>query len=138
MPDSTSQFDTLAIIGVGLIGSSLAAAAKAHSLASRIVLFDVNPSVRARVVELGLGEVADILVPTCSTQDLIDEGLLAPIRYYAPSEPDLTGVHPGVAMLFNPALNTYFVSLFSHDPAVELARYPGPVLVVQGDFFLGH
>jgi len=41
----------------------------------------------------GLGEVADILVPTCSTQDLIDEGLLAPIRYYAPSEPDLTGVH---------------------------------------------
>jgi superfamily II DNA or RNA helicase len=40
-----------------------------------------------------MGEVADILVPTCSTQDLIDEGLLAPIRYYAPSEPDLTGVH---------------------------------------------
>ncbi|WP_372827940.1 DEAD/DEAH box helicase [Polaromonas sp.] len=41
----------------------------------------------------GLGEVADILVPTCSTQDLIDEALLAPIRYYAPSEPDLSGVH---------------------------------------------
>jgi superfamily II DNA or RNA helicase len=41
----------------------------------------------------GMGEVADILVPTCSTQDLIDEGLLAPIRYYAPSEPDLSGVH---------------------------------------------
>lgn len=40
----------------------------------------------------GMDEVADILVPTCSTQDLIDEGLLAPIRYYAPSEPDLTGV----------------------------------------------
>lgn len=41
----------------------------------------------------GMNEVADILVPTCSTQDLIDEGLLAPIRYYAPSEPDLSGVH---------------------------------------------
>ena len=41
----------------------------------------------------GMGEVADILVPTCSTQDLIDEGLLATIRYYAPSEPDLSGVH---------------------------------------------
>jgi superfamily II DNA or RNA helicase len=40
-----------------------------------------------------MNEVADILVPTCSTQDLIDEGLLAPIRYYAPSEPDLSGVH---------------------------------------------
>ena len=41
----------------------------------------------------GMGEVSDILVPTCGTQDLIDEGLLAPIRYYAPSEPDLSGVH---------------------------------------------
>ena len=41
----------------------------------------------------GMGEVADILVPTCSTQELIDDGLLAAIRYYAPSEPDLSGVH---------------------------------------------
>lgn len=47
--------------------------------------------------------------------------------------PDLTGVHPGLALLFNPALNTYFMSLFSHDPAAELARYAGPVLVVQGE-----
>ncbi|MFN7746767.1 MAG: prephenate dehydrogenase/arogenate dehydrogenase family protein, partial [Hyphomonadaceae bacterium] len=71
MPDSTSQFDTLAIIGVGLIGSSLAAAAKAHSLASRIVLFDVNPSVRARVVELGLGEVAETAEAAVAGADLI-------------------------------------------------------------------
>lgn len=41
----------------------------------------------------GMGEVADIIVETCSTQDLINEGLLAAIRYYAPSEPDLSGVH---------------------------------------------
>ena len=47
--------------------------------------------------------------------------------------PDLTGVHPGVAALFNPALNTFFISLFSHDPAAELARYAGPALVVQGE-----
>lgn len=47
--------------------------------------------------------------------------------------PDLTGVHPGVAGLFNPALNTFFISLFSHDPAEELSRYEGPVLVVQGE-----
>jgi alpha-beta hydrolase superfamily lysophospholipase len=47
--------------------------------------------------------------------------------------PDLSGMHPAVAMLFNPALNTYFISLFSHDPAAELARYAGPVLVVQGE-----
>lgn len=33
----------------------------------------------------GMGEVADILIPTCSTQDLIDEQLLAPIRYFEPT-----------------------------------------------------
>ncbi len=41
----------------------------------------------------GLGELFDCIVPTCSTGDLIQEGLLAPIRYYAPSRPDLTAVH---------------------------------------------
>jgi DNA repair protein RadD len=41
----------------------------------------------------GLAEMFDVLVPTCSTGDLIAEGLLAPIRYYAPTRPDLTGVH---------------------------------------------
>lgn len=40
----------------------------------------------------GLGEIADTLIPTCSTQDLIDEGLLAPIRYYAPTGVDLSSV----------------------------------------------
>ncbi len=40
----------------------------------------------------GLGDVFDIIVPTCGTNDLISEGLLAPIRYYAPSRPDLSGV----------------------------------------------
>jgi pimeloyl-ACP methyl ester carboxylesterase len=47
--------------------------------------------------------------------------------------PDLTGVHPAVAALFDPRLNTFFISLFSHDPAEELGRYAGPVLVVQGE-----
>lgn len=40
----------------------------------------------------GLREVADVLVQSCSTAELIADGLLAPIRYYAPSQPDLTGV----------------------------------------------
>lgn len=40
----------------------------------------------------GLGEVSDLIIPTCSTGDLIDEGLLAPIRYYAPTKPDLTDI----------------------------------------------
>lgn len=40
----------------------------------------------------GMGEVADFIVHTCTTGELIDEGLLAPIKYYAPSGPDLSGV----------------------------------------------
>ena len=39
----------------------------------------------------GMGEVADVLVPTCSTGDLIDEGLLAPIRYFEPTTRDKDG-----------------------------------------------
>ena len=40
----------------------------------------------------GLGEVFDRLVPTCSTAELIDEGLLAPVRVYAPPGIDLSGL----------------------------------------------
>lgn len=40
----------------------------------------------------GLGEMFDTLVMSCTTQQLIDVGLLVPIRYYAPSRPDLRGV----------------------------------------------
>jgi superfamily II DNA or RNA helicase len=46
----------------------------------------------ARLDSRGLGEMFDVMVPTCSTGDLIAEGLLAPIRYYAPTKPDLTGI----------------------------------------------
>lgn len=41
----------------------------------------------------GMGEVSDILIPTCSSLDLVNEGLLAPIRYLRPSAPDLSAVH---------------------------------------------
>lgn len=40
----------------------------------------------------GLNQLFDYLVPTCSTGDLIEEGLLAPIRYLAPPPLDLSGL----------------------------------------------
>ena len=40
----------------------------------------------------GLGEVFDRLVVTCSTEQLIQEQLLAPIRVYAPPSIDLSGL----------------------------------------------
>ena len=71
MSELARHFDTLAIIGVGLIGSSLAAAAKANKLASHIVLYDLNPAVRSRVQELGLGDVAETVEAAVSGADLI-------------------------------------------------------------------
>jgi len=40
----------------------------------------------------GLREVFDRIVPTCSTAELIDEGLLAPVRVFAPPGADLSGI----------------------------------------------
>jgi superfamily II DNA or RNA helicase len=55
----------------------------------RLLLLTATPQ---RLDQRGLNEVADCLVTTCSTGDLIAEGLLAPIRYYAPTKPDLDGI----------------------------------------------
>ncbi len=51
----TPVFGRLAIIGIGLIGSSIAHAARALNLAGQIVLHDRDPDVRARARALGLG-----------------------------------------------------------------------------------
>lgn len=46
----------------------------------------------ARLDGRGLLEMFDTLVQSCDTAQLQREGLLVPIRYYAPSRPDLSGV----------------------------------------------
>ena len=46
----------------------------------------------ARLDGRGLVEMFDTLVQSCDTAQLQADGLLVPIRYYAPSRPDLTGV----------------------------------------------
>jgi cyclohexadieny/prephenate dehydrogenase len=52
-------YDRIAIIGIGLIGASIARAAREFSAANTIQLYDANPDVRQRARELGLGEVFD-------------------------------------------------------------------------------
>jgi cyclohexadieny/prephenate dehydrogenase len=52
-------FDRIAIIGVGLIGASIARATREYGVANTIHLYDANPTVRERARELGLGEVFD-------------------------------------------------------------------------------
>jgi cyclohexadieny/prephenate dehydrogenase len=49
----------MAVIGCGLIGSSVARAARAAGAAGEIVVHDASPEVRARVLELGIADRAE-------------------------------------------------------------------------------
>jgi len=51
-----SHYSTVTIIGLGLIGSSLARIIKSAGLAERLILTDKNPDVLARARTLGLGD----------------------------------------------------------------------------------
>ncbi|MEO1329798.1 MAG: prephenate/arogenate dehydrogenase family protein [Pseudomonadota bacterium] len=82
----------LCLIGLGLIGSSLARAAKETGAAAEIVAFDRDPAVRARAGELGLAErVPDRAVEAVAEADLVI--LCVPV-----------GAMPGVAAEIAPAL----------------------------------
>ncbi len=51
-----SIYSTVTIIGLGLIGSSLARIIKTAGLAEQLILTDKNPDVLAKARELGLGD----------------------------------------------------------------------------------
>jgi cyclohexadieny/prephenate dehydrogenase len=61
----------IAIIGIGLIGSSIALAARQQAGAEVITLFDLSEEVRAIASELALGQVCDTLEATVAGADLI-------------------------------------------------------------------
>ncbi|MBC8013330.1 MAG: prephenate/arogenate dehydrogenase family protein [Methyloceanibacter sp.] len=50
---SETSFDRIAIVGLGLIGSSIARGVKARGLARKVAGYDLSPEVRARAAELG-------------------------------------------------------------------------------------
>ena len=54
-----APFDHIALIGLGLLGSSLAHAIKAHLPDARVTGYDASPEVRARATELGLAKIVD-------------------------------------------------------------------------------
>jgi cyclohexadieny/prephenate dehydrogenase len=64
-------FDHIAILGAGLIGASVARAAREFGAAREIVLYDINPAVRERARALGLGEVADDAAEAARAADLV-------------------------------------------------------------------
>jgi cyclohexadieny/prephenate dehydrogenase len=67
----TQRFEHVAIIGIGLIGSSIALAASANDAANRVTLFDHDYGVRTRAQALALGEVCDDLQTAVTGADLV-------------------------------------------------------------------
>jgi cyclohexadieny/prephenate dehydrogenase len=64
-------FERIAILGVGLIGASIARAARESGAAGAIKLYDSSDAVRQRVRELGLGEVYDAADEAVADAELI-------------------------------------------------------------------
>ncbi len=71
-PLAAPLFDRVALIGIGLVGSSLARVAKRKNLARTIVASDASAEVRAKVAELGLAdEIAGSAARAVEGADLV-------------------------------------------------------------------
>ncbi len=80
-PQTTPPFTRMVIVGIGLIGSSLARAVKQHGLAGQLVLVDADPAARARSEALGLGdEVTGDVAAAVACADLLV--LAVPMRAF--------------------------------------------------------
>lgn len=66
-----AEISRLAVIGIGLIGSSVARAAIANSACEHVSLYDASETVRARATELDMGEIASSLADCVKDADLI-------------------------------------------------------------------
>ena len=67
----TPLYSRLAIIGAGLIGSSIAHAVKAYGGASEVALYDAESEVRDRAARLLPGQVCDTLQDTVTQADCV-------------------------------------------------------------------
>ena len=72
-PENTSPlYNTIAVIGLGLIGSSVIRASQSNGLAGRIVAFDNNETVRATARKIRLGdEVVETAEDAVRDADLV-------------------------------------------------------------------
>ena len=80
-------FERIAIVGVGLIGSSIARAATAYDAAGAVSLYDVSDDVRASAEGLDLGNVTGTLAEAVKDADCVIRcvpvGALAPVAQAA-------------------------------------------------------
>src|SRR5215470_7324198 len=63
---------------------------------------------------------------------LLAQALAAIDELEAGRHVDVSSMHPALAALFRPSVQGFLIDQMSYDPAQLLARYAGPVLVLQG------
>ena len=63
---------------------------------------------------------------------LLAQALAALSELEAGRHVDISGMHPALAALFRPSVQAFLIDQMSYDSAQLLARYAGPVLVLQG------
>jgi cyclohexadieny/prephenate dehydrogenase len=90
-------FPRIAILGVGLIGASIARAARETGAAQAIALYDADAQVRARARELKLGDVFDDAPAAVADADLVV--LAVPVGVMgAAMQAAAPGVKPGATI----------------------------------------
>ncbi len=70
-PVETPVFDTVTILGAGLIGSSIARACQVSEAAKTVRIYDANTDVRARAGKINLGDVCETVEQACDGADLV-------------------------------------------------------------------
>src|SRR5947209_15645105 len=68
---ATPLFNKIALIGLGLIGASLAHVARRQNLAKEIAGFDADADVRRRARELRICEIVDTVAEAAESADLV-------------------------------------------------------------------
>ena len=69
---TTPIYNTIAVVGLGLIGSSIIRATHSNNLAERIIAYDRDPAVRETAKRIGLGDqVVDTSAEAVAEADLV-------------------------------------------------------------------
>jgi cyclohexadieny/prephenate dehydrogenase len=118
-------YPKLAVIGCGLIGSSVVRAARAHGVVGRIAVADVSPAVRERILALGLADsVHDDPAEAVRDADLV---------IFATPPLSIEAVAAGVASALKPGATVSDVGSVKAAIAEAFARtIPETVFAVPG------
>ncbi len=121
---SEPVFETIAIIGTGLIGASIARAARQYEAASAIRLFDADKTVLAKAGALGLGETAPDLARAAFSADCVF--LCVPVGAMSALAADITPhMKPGAILTDVGSVKGEVVRAFETLQAPHIHPIPG-------------